>query len=105
LTLKPKDDEDLIPMVEALCAKAHCHGELWGDHNSHINRLAAQVTDMKTDTSWVYNYAVHVLGDCFGKDEEKIKGLEDRLDRQNDIINDLKEQVAMLAGKVCWFDR
>jgi hypothetical protein len=102
LTLRPKEDEDMAPIVEALRAKARRHGELWGDHESRINRLARETHGNKTDISWVHDYAVHRLGERFEKDEEDLKGLRESIDCQNDAINDLKEQVAVLRGRICW---
>jgi hypothetical protein len=40
VALKLKEDEDLPQIIEALRAKACCHGKLWGDHDSPINQLA-----------------------------------------------------------------
>jgi hypothetical protein len=101
VTLKPKDDEDLPQIVEALRSKACCHGELWGDHDSRINQLAREMHGVKTDFSWLHDHVMHVYGDQFKADEEDVKGLWETVERQNDDINDLKEQVAVLAGKIC----
>jgi hypothetical protein len=56
---------------------------------------------VKTDFSWLHDHMMHVYGDWFKANKEDIKGLRETVDRQNDAINDLKEQVAVLTGKIC----
>jgi hypothetical protein len=102
VTPKPKEDEDLSSIVEALRSKARRHGELWGDHDGHINQLAREMHGVKTDFSWLHDHVMHVYGDRFKADEKDVKDLRETVERQNDTINDLKEQVAVLAGKICW---
>jgi hypothetical protein len=75
VTPKPKDDEDLSSIVEALRAKARRHGELWGDHDSRINQLAREMHGVKTDFSWLHDHVMHVYGDRFKADEKDVKDL------------------------------